>query len=191
RFNFVIFEKEIADNPMIAEAFSKALKEWVSNLPVECIIFQEKENSFPFISFGSAAISSQQGIIKVHIIDVHAEPYNLPPPVLGFWSWEDNILALDKNALSIDPDRAYAVCMHELGHIFGLEHFVNTHNLEAQSGYIVVSDNFPASKLVMYPLSSEDNIHAKLSNLEIELAKKNLLNLKQLAHNNCFQLTSQ
>jgi len=127
----------------------------------------------------------------VHIVNIHDIPYNLDASILGFWDWENRILGLDKDSLENDEDMAYIVCLHELGHVFGVQHFVNEKDLNALSGWIVVPNKINATTLVMYPACGDNNKHAKLSDLEIELAKKNLPNLYQLARNDCFCLTSR
>lgn len=191
RLNFVVFEDEIAQSPNITKAFQAALNEWVEHLPLECLIFVEKSSPFLFVPFGPDITSEQPGIVRVHMVDIHIAPYSMPVGILGYWNWKENALVLDKGMLENDPDKAYMVCLHELGHVLGLPHFVNQHDLGALSGWIVIPDEFDAKQTVMCPVSSDSNKHAKLSQLEISLAQKNLLGLQQLSHNDCFHWTSR
>lgn len=191
RLNFVVFEREVSQSPKTAKAFQDALSEWVSKLPIECLIFCEESSPFPFMPFGPDMISTQPGIIRVHIVDIHSDPYQMPLGVLGYWSHETNELVLDKVMLEIDPDRAYMVALHELGHVFGLQHIVNVHDMGALTGWYVITDNFDAGKMIMFPISSDKNKDSKLTKLEIDLAMKNLPILQQMVHTDCFHLTAK
>jgi hypothetical protein len=190
RINFVMFEPEIAQSPKTAKAFDDALTEWARNLPIECAVFIDKAGSFPFLPFGPQSITDQRGVVRVHIADIQVAPYNMPKDLLGFWDWDGNTLVLDKDVLEMDPDKAYVVALHELGHIFGLPHFLNVGAAVAATGCYVVPEKFDARKLVMYPISSDLNKCSKLTKLEISLAWKNLPVLQQVGRNECFQLTS-
>lgn len=190
RFNFVLFDQEIAQNAMVATSFKNALDEWSHHLPIECATMIEKTSIFPFVLFNNDSISSQPGIIKVHIVDICASPYNMPQLVLGCWIQETHTLVLSKDALERDAETAYAVSLHELGHVFGLNHVVNRRDPNALSNWIVVN-GANAREMIMYPVCSELNKCAQLSKLEIDLARKNLLHLESIKVNDCFHLTSR
>lgn len=190
RVNFVIFEDEVAQNPNTAKAFYTALSEWIRHLPIECAVFSEKPSPFPFM-LGQSGISSQSGIIQVRILDVQSVPYNMPTPILGFWSKKQSVLALDKDVLEIDPDKAYMVALHELGHVFGLPHIVNKADSYALTGWYVSADGYSAEQMIMFPIAGDLNRYSKLTKLEIDLAAKNLPRLNEMVHTDCFHLTSQ
>lgn len=189
RVNFVMFSDEIAKHPAMAAAFQVALMEWRDALPIEAAIFVETQSSFPFSPFDVDMISTQPGIVRVHFQDIQATPYGLPDSFLGFWAFRENKLVLDADSLEIDPQLAHNVALHELGHVFGLPHFVNMGDNEAVTGSIVMPPDVKADTLVMYPIISDTNKSAKLSDLEVEIAMEKLLDLYQLPKNDCFHLT--
>lgn len=189
RINFVVFEQEAAKYPKCAVAFGKALDEWVANLPIECAVFIEEPGLFAFMPFGPAMISNQRGIVRVHFADLTTPPYNRPSGILGYWDWGNNELVLNSLILELDEDRAYMVALHELGHVFGLPHFVNEKDMGATTGTYVIPDTHDARKLVMFPISSDLNKCSKLTKLEIALAEKNLPVLQEIGRTDCFHLT--
>jgi hypothetical protein len=191
RINFVLFEEEISKSPNTTKAFHDALYTWTRSISIETAVFIEEPSDFPFMPFGPGMLSNRPGVIRVHIADIHAPPYNQPPLLLGFWSWLDNELVLDRVLLENNPDRAYMVALHELGHVFGLPHFANVRDTEANTGFYIIPENFDAKKLVMHPIASESNKNSKLTKLEIEIAQKKLLDLERLGRADCFQLTYQ
>lgn len=189
RVNFVLFTQEVAQAPVTSKAFQEALQDWADVLPIECAVFLEQPGPFPFLPFGPDSIADQRGIVRVHIADIHAPPYSQPANLLGFWDWSKNTLVLDRGVLEIDCEKAHAVALHELGHVFGLPHFLGTRSGEGRTGCYVIPDTFDARKLVMFPYMSDLNKCSKLTKLESVLAEKNLLNLQQVAQNDCFELT--
>lgn len=191
RINFVCFENETSKAPKTAAAFERALQTWSKSLPIECAIFKEKGGLFPLLPFGPDAVSDERGMVRVHIVDVQKGPYSQSDKVLGYWTWTRNELFLDQDSLEADEDQAYAVALHELGHVFGLPHFANEKDTDASTGYYVIPKTYNAEKLVMFPISSSLNKRSSLTKLEISLARKNLLVLQQVGRTNCFHLTSR
>jgi hypothetical protein len=189
RINFVVFQQEVAKYPNTYVAFGNALDEWVANLPIECAFFMEEPGFFPFMPFGPSMISDQRGIVRVHFADIEAPPYNKPKGILGYWDWTNNELVLNSLVLEMDADRAYMVALHELGHVFGLSHFLNPGDMGGVTGDYVIPDTFDARRLVMFPVSSDINKCSKLTKLEIALAQKNLPGLQTLGRTSCFHLT--
>ena len=60
----------------------------------------------------------------------------------------------------------------------------------AMTGAYIVPDEFDARKLIMFPFVNSLNQSAKLTNLEIYLAQKNLPVLQQIPKTDCFRLTT-
>lgn len=193
RINFVLFKDEVDKYPAIAKSFQEALTEWTNNLPIEAAVFIEERQTLPFILLWAqnAGVSSQPGIVRVHLTDIQAAPYHVAENVLGFWLLEKNDLYIDTDSSSLDSDLCYLVCLHELGHVFGLPHFVEPRSPDAITGTIVVIPPVEANTLVMYPQCNPANRRAKLSKLEISIALHYLLDLQQLVRNDCLHLTSQ
>jgi|SRR5689334_567467 len=190
RLNFVLFTDEIAASPVTSHAFEEAIQTWANDLPVQCGIYLDEVHPLLPINALIPTISDMPGIVHVRIVDIHAQPWLMEEGVLGFWDYQTNNLVLDKGLLEMDPDMAYSVCLHELGHVFGLPHLENESAQFPLSGEIMVPDEFDASRMVMYPIYDPDkNKRATLSDLEIEIATKNLLGLQQLLHNGCSGLT--
>jgi len=187
RVNFVLFTQEVAQAPVTSQAFHNALREWADVLPIECAVFLEPPAIFPF---NLDSIANQRGVIRVHIVDIHAPPYNQPSQILGFWDWGQNLLALDRTTLELDAEMAHIVALHELGHVFGLPHFLNIGAQAGSTGCYMIPAEFDARKLVMFPVVGNINKFSKLTKLEATLAWKNLLGLQQVGRNDCFQLTS-
>lgn len=189
RFNFVVFDAETENSPVSAQAFQNALQIWANELPIECATFHEPFVRFPINLFGISSVSSRPDVIQVHIVDLQAAPYNIEPDVLGFWEPDTHELFLDSDSLESDQDRALTVCVHELGHVFGLSHICNIGNVNATTGMLIVPSNIDAKTFVMYPACDEENKCAKLSKLEIEIAKQKLLSMRELEQHECLGLT--
>lgn len=188
RVNFVLFAQEIVNNPQAAEAFEAALREWASHLPIQCGIFIEDSGIFSFLPFGPSMVSEECGVIRVHIADTVAPPYNRPKRVLGYWDWNTNTLVLNQNA---EATNMYSIALHELGHVFGLPHFLNQNDDDIDTGSYVIPNTYDADKMIMFPILSEVNQCSQLTKLEIALAQKNILTLQQVGRTNCFYLTAR
>jgi len=187
RVNFVLFTQEIAQAPVTSQAFQNALGEWADVLPIECAVFLEPPATFPF---NLDSMANQRGVIRVRIVDIHAPPYNQPFEILGFWDWGQNLLALDRMTLELDAEMAHVVALHELGHVFGLPHFLNIGAQIGSTGSYMIPAEFDARELIMFPVVGNRNKSSKLTKLEATLAWKNFRGLQEVGRNDCFQLTS-
>lgn len=183
RLNFVVFQDEVASSPQILKTFQTALAEWASYVPIECAIAVEPSVNTPFVGHINSVLG-QPGIVKVHITDIQTV-FHVGDDILGFWNGQDRVLAFSKSALDINPDRAKAICMHEIGHALGLHHIVNRRNPEAMSGWLVIEDQFNAESMVMFPYLGDANNHGKLSNLEIALARQHIHEFQMFDRQDC------
>jgi hypothetical protein len=181
RVNFVLFKDEVQQSPQVVEEFMGALKVWADNLPIECMIYTEDATD-------ASPWSTIPGMIKVHIVDVQ-KAYMMEDGVLGFYEARTDTLALDVDSLITEKAMAHNVIVHELGHLFGLQHMMNQGEYYALTGYTMIPDSFDASTLVMFPYLSKSNESVELTNFEIGLALKTLSNLQRLDRHDCLQLT--
>lgn len=188
RLNLVLFPDEIAANPVMKKGLEDALTEWMNEVPIElCPMMDNKDANTPY---GMPSIADEPGIVRIHLANVNAAPYFMPEGVLGFWDASHNLLVLDTGYLEKDPDMAYSVALHELGHVLGLPHIENRNSPEALSGEIIVPDSTDASRMVMYPYyDPTKDKRPHLTKLEIEIVREHLLDLNHLLDTSCIGVT--
>lgn len=188
RLNLVVFPDEVQAYPVITHALEEALSEWMHEVPIE--IAPMIDDHDPSMPQGMPTIADEPGVVRVHIASVNGPPYFMPPGVLGFWDAATNLLVLDTSYLEADPDMAYSVCLHELGHVLGLPHIENRNSPYAISGEIIVPDDCDAARMVMYPMYDPDkNRRAHLTQLEIDIVRENILDLRKLIYSGCTGFT--
>ena len=159
----IVFREEIDQYPTTWESVRKAIAEWSSHVPVRFTIYSE----------GSIVFSDRPGVIKLHLTDLQVR-YGFPERLLGLWLAREDTVLLDADSLEQVPERAYSVALHELGHLFGVSHVVGELELGI-TGYIVLPVGMDPTNYVMYPRSVQGKQQKTLSDVEIRLARHNLI----------------
>jgi hypothetical protein len=72
-----------------------------------------------------------------------------------------------------DPDALYQVSLHEIGHMLGLPHIVESGHHAGLLGDISIRGK--AEKYLMYPVLSDQNLYSSPSDLEIKIATQYVL----------------
>jgi len=177
RMNFVTFESDVDQHPETNKQFQRALDTWADRLPLEAALFQEGHMTVLTLLVGTDIdVSLDPHNIKVRFTNIHAPPYSMPDDNVGAFNHHTKELILD-DILEKDPDMAYAVSLHELGHVFGLPHIIGQKEFFGMTGNIVLSENMNPKSYLMYPEVSEENKCGNISNLEVDLATKYILQL--------------
>jgi len=162
--NMISYEKYAEQYPNIHAAVNRAINEWEKRVPIDFSVIMEPKDP----KFGVSGFYSFLSPIKIIATDVHdpAIGFESIPTMVGLWDAENGRLLLD-DSLEEDPDVAYAVALHELGHLLGLPHIVSPDEFLTYNGQIVVEEN--AEDYVMFPRLVED-APVELSELEIKMA---------------------
>lgn len=189
RINFLLSQSDTIRYPNTTKAFQEAIKEWCQHLPIEYVLFVEQDTTSIMISSDLIRMGFQPGIIKVQMLNLQGRPHYQPFGVAGFYDYSTHVLALDIDTLEGRPDVSRFVCLHELGHLFGLSHFTNEEDIEALSGNIVLPKTIDARSLLMYREFNALNQWANISDLEVSIARQTMLDLRMLPMEGCFLLT--
>lgn len=162
-FEVSTYESQRDAYPVTAAAFQDAMREWSKHVPVRWAHIP-----------GESPLATRHGVIEVHFADIQAPPYNLHPSLLGLWDDDNMRLLLDADSLEENPEKAYSVAMHEIGHVFGLPHIVGFSEL-GHTGWIVLEPGVDATNYVMYFKAVVDRPQKELSSLEIKLARHHIV----------------
>ena len=166
-FEIIVFQHEIDQYPVAWENLQKAINEWSSHLPIRWIIFHEDDSN-------AFSILDRVGAIEIRLADIQDVPYNLSDNLIGLWQPHRGRILLDADALEINPERAYSVALHELGHMFGVPHIIGFSEM-GHTGFVVLPEGHDATNYVMYPRAVQEHPQKELSPIEIKLARQNLL----------------
>ena len=170
----VVHAEQIAQYPLMYEALNAALQEWTNQLPV-CFTIYIEEQQLPFrLPFEPPSFVERWNVVEVLLDDLQSPPFSYSMGILGIWDPYGRQLLFDAEFLETQPDVAYPVALHELGHMFGLPHVVGIYE-PAFSGWLVLPESEDAETYVMYPSYVSDKGQKALSEIEIEIARHHLL----------------
>lgn len=164
----IVFKKEVEKYPVTWENIAQAIDKWKSLIPVRFLVVVMDPITNP------AFLASETGAIVIHLGDLQDKPYGFPEGVLGMWYSPKEELFFDADTLEGIPDKAYTVALHELGHMFGVPHVVGFFQ-HGTSGSIVLPLGADPTERVMYAYSIKSKQQSVLSNVEIMLARFNLI----------------
>jgi len=166
-FEIIVFQSDIDQYPVTWENLQKAINEWTRHLPIRWIIFIEDDaNAF--------SILGRVGAIEIHMADLQDGPYYLSDNLIGLWVPSKGEILLDADGLEDNPERAYSVSLHELGHMFGVPHIIGFSEM-GHTGFVVLPEGHDATNYVMYPRAVLLHPQKTLSPIEIKLARQNLV----------------
>lgn len=166
---FLINHNDQTNNPLMIKSFMDAVTEWSRHVPIRATFYFEEETPLIWFIGGAAAPEKRPGVIKVVIADLQAIPYRAEEDIIGMWEFTQNRLLFDIDYFRDNPDKAYTVALHEIGHMLGVPHFVNFKEL-ALTGYVVVPANDIAQNYIMYPVINSKSPQTQLSATEIRIA---------------------
>lgn len=173
---FVVHADQIEQYPLTFKALQDAICEWSIHVPIRVSVYvqeQTPEVGWPFYPEPINYLSKYD-VINVLIANLQDVPYEGSPGLVGLWDNYNDKLLLDADKLEGNPTMAYAVALHELGHMFGLPHLVGF-DQDGSSGWLVVPAGEDASTYVMYPSVSDNTKQTQLSAVEIALARHHVI----------------
>lgn len=170
----VVHAGQMQQYPLTDAAVRNALAEWTKHLPVRLSLYTEDPTPSMYWPFGPPSYLDRWNIVEILMDDLQAPPYNYPTGLLGIWDPFAKQVLLDADLLENNPELAYSVALHELGHMFGLPHLVDMAT-PATSGWIIVPPGEDATSYVMYPRYVSGHGQNVLSQLEIDIARHHLL----------------
>lgn len=153
-----VFKDEIEQYPETWQSLQMAFATWAMYIPVRWSISTEARYSD----------------IEIHLADLQKGTYGLPKQLLGIWRPHEGSILLDADRLEQMPEQAYAVALHEIGHMFGVPHVVGADE-RGMTGFVVLPQGYDATNFVMYPAVVGKHAQKTLSWIEVGLARNNLL----------------
>jgi len=170
-----VFEDQIATYPVTWANLEKALEEWARHLPIRWTLYKDTNAIFRTLSY-------RKHVIEIHLADLQSFTYGSSrPDLIGVWYPKYERIVLDADRLETNPAKAYAVSLHELGHMLGVPHVVGFDE-QGLTGYLVLDVGINAQKFVMYPKSISKNPQKTLSPIEVMIAKHHLLTYWTKSH---------
>lgn len=176
---FLIYNSEQKKSPVIIDAFMDAIGEWSKHIPIRAMIYFENEPIIPKLLRDSTAYRS--GVIRIIVSDLQKAPYNADTGVIAFWDSSKGRILFDLDYFQENPAKAYSVALHELGHMFGVPHFINAEE-DGYTSYIIVPSTAQAQDYVMYPTSFTDRPQVTLSWMEIKIANDQIWSIMTKQH---------
>ena len=165
--DLIVFQKEIDRYPETWENFNAAIQEWSQHVPVRWVVFNE-DHDLPY------SLKGRIHAIEVHLADLQGISYGMPDELLGLWDSGRSRILLDADSLENNPNQAYSVSLHEIGHMLGVPHVVGFDDV-GNTGFVVLPKGYDAPSFVMYPHAVKGQPKKALSTLEIGFAFHHLL----------------
>jgi hypothetical protein len=167
---FSIDIQDFKQHTYFVNAFNAAVVEWAKHIPIRTTFYFDGL-IVPFFPIGSPV--DRLNIIRIVFADLQGKPYNFAKNIIGMWSPGRRSILFDTDYFQKNPEEIYSVALHELGHLFGLPHIVNKHEL-GYTGYLVLAEG-DATDYVMYPAAFTNKPQDQLSELEIHYARHQVM----------------
>lgn len=147
---FSLYLSQVQMYPNTAAAFVKAVNLWAEKIPIMPQIYIE-DNISAFTP--EPRWSTKPRVIQIQIANLSSpEMGSISSRILGMWLQHQNTILLDGDSLEQNNIYATAVALHELGHVFGLQHIVSKQKLSSDiyGGYIVAPQIDPNNAEILY-----------------------------------------
>lgn len=155
RLEFYIAQEDVDEYPDLVQSFGWALEQWSEVLPIEALVFFDD------------IILSRPSVVTVDFSNAESDN------ILGVWFDKPNRIIFFTKHLIGHNQLTNAVCLHELGHLFGLPHILYPLDARAPAGSII-ADN--AETYFMFP-QLDDDAPTKISALEQKIALNYVINI--------------
>ena len=174
KVEFVIYAADAVIYPHMIPAFTKALQSWSELIPIDVNVFVQPDGFLPvFLGLGNP--SAYPHIIHVRFSDFSLDKWRNSGYV-GVWVPFERTIYLDGKWLEGKPERALRVCLHELGHAFGVGHVVTEKSTMGVTGDIAISAEAMPQRYIMFPGGNQDeNKYLLPSQIEVDLATEYIL----------------
>lgn len=164
---FSLSIQDLQEHPFLVNSFNAAVAEWATHLPIRTTFYFE--GVLPII--GTSIY--RNNAIRIGFVDLQSSGYQFDDAIIGIWLPSQSSVLFDLDYFQKNPGKLYSVALHELGHVFGLPHIINKHDL-GSTGYLVLQEG-DATDLVMYPVSFLEKPQNELSDVEIDFASHQVM----------------
>lgn len=172
---FSITIEDFKQHQYFVNAITAAIAEWAKYLPIRTTFYFE---GMTILGVQVVSTEDRVNVIEIRFEDLQSSGYD--DKIIGIWLPTQQRIAFDTDYFQKNPEEIYSVALHELGHLFGLPHIVNKHEL-GYTGYLVLQSG-DARNYVMYPTSFDDRPQNTLSQIEIDFARHQAMFIFSIDH---------